>query len=289
MELWKTTNGVGWHNNYNWGSDESYCYWFGIGCESPRTDVRVIDLSYNALNGSLPYSLNKLLYLRKLNLQGNSLYGSIPPLDNPILQHMDLSRNRKLTGSIPSLSPMLQNLTLSYCNITGMIPNLSYMSALKNIQLGYNSLTGTIPPIFSNLPSLMTLNLQHNMLTGTIPSVSYVLEINLSVNRLTGNYPNNFGASYTNISWNNLNGVLPDSLSYASYMVKLDLSHNQFSGSVPDFNFYYQQFTLDLSYNKFTSLPNMKSDILDYCSFDMNSFRCPIPQWSKYLCYASCN
>ncbi|CAI7847433.1 unnamed protein product [Closterium sp. NIES-53] len=57
----------------------------------------------------------------------------------------------KLTGSIPS-------------TFTGLL-------SLTNLNLGYNSLTGTIPSFLGNLlPGLANLYLHENNLTGSIPA-----------------------------------------------------------------------------------------------------------------------
>ncbi|CAO2192827.1 unnamed protein product [Urochloa humidicola] len=66
------------------------------------------------------------------------------------------------------------------------------MYYLMIMNLGYNNLSGVIPPALAGAQSLAVLDLSHNMLEGPIPSSLGSLslsEINLSNNRLSGMIP----------------------------------------------------------------------------------------------------
>ncbi|KAE9466841.1 hypothetical protein C3L33_01213, partial [Rhododendron williamsianum] len=91
--------------------------WAGIGCRNghlqkqfhPRPASqpqespipRTVFLSRNSFSGSIPSDYTDLPRLTKLELQHNSLTGSIPPFDQPTLTTLNVSHNR-LAGRIPS-------------------------------------------------------------------------------------------------------------------------------------------------------------------------------------------
>ncbi|KAL8158904.1 hypothetical protein V2J09_000441 [Rumex salicifolius] len=64
------------------------------------SNLSAVDLSNNAFNGSIPHSLANLTQLVYLKLANNSLSDEIPDLDMPSLQQLDLSYNN-LSGAIP--------------------------------------------------------------------------------------------------------------------------------------------------------------------------------------------
>ncbi|CAM6031767.1 unnamed protein product [Sphagnum compactum] len=68
--------------------------------------------------------------------------------------------------------PRVQTLMLSNYNLTGIIPGaaLSNLTALTQLRLQNNNITGDIPVWLASLPSLQELVLSNNNLTGTVPS-----------------------------------------------------------------------------------------------------------------------
>eukprot|EP00934_Nitzschia_sp_Nitz4_P005407 Nitzschia sp. Nitz4//scaffold314_size20990//12434//17650//NITZ4_008632-RA/size20990-augustus-gene-0.25-mRNA-1//-1//CDS//3329547473//5397//frame0 len=86
----------------------------------------------------------------------------------------------------------VEHIILPYNDLQGSLPSeLSYLSSLVSLNLGYNSLTGTIPPF--SVDSLMHIYLQDNQLTGSIPSslaaLPYLESLNLYENELEGKIP----------------------------------------------------------------------------------------------------
>lgn len=78
MALYSGTNGPGWRKNTGWGDGDPCEHdWFGVQCHSGH--VRILDLSNNKLNGSIPPELGNLSRLEYLYLTDNQLKGSIPP------------------------------------------------------------------------------------------------------------------------------------------------------------------------------------------------------------------
>ncbi|XP_074318354.1 receptor-like protein EIX2 [Silene latifolia] len=85
-----------------------------------------IDLSCNALTGTIPEEITNLSALIGLNLSHNHLTGNIP---NKI-------------GEMKSL----ESLDLSNNNLSGIIPSsLSVLTSLESLNLSYNKLHGQIP------------------------------------------------------------------------------------------------------------------------------------------------
>ena len=120
-----------------------------------------------------------------------------------LLVHVNLS------GSIPpdiALLTSLQELNLDFNSITGTIPPSigTCLTSLREIDLRSNSLTGTLPDSFRNLENLEELFLQKNDLTGTFDFVCDGLDIreqtqtgkraNLNANAVTDKGVSNFYA-----------------------------------------------------------------------------------------------
>jgi len=97
-----------------------------------------------------------------------------------------------------------------------------------------NSLTGTLPPEWAELPSLVALDLNTNLLNGTLPAawgrLSSLMYVVLSNNQLSGTLPPTWRTAWINVAWNNLTGPLPSSWSANRI---LELAGNNFSGSIP--------------------------------------------------------
>ncbi|KAI8523109.1 hypothetical protein RHMOL_Rhmol13G0048700 [Rhododendron molle] len=116
------------------------------------TDLQLLDLSKDELNGTAPNELGSCESLLSLNLGSNYLSGSIPSeLGNLIaLQYLlDLSSN-SLSGTIP--------------------PSLGYLISLENLNLSHNNLSGTIPSFLTNMVSLRSIDFSNKELSGPIPS-----------------------------------------------------------------------------------------------------------------------
>ena len=52
--------------------------------------------------------------------------------------------------------PAMQELDLSYNQITGNISNLLYLAVAKRLTLSYNAITGTLPPMSSFAPGYVS-------------------------------------------------------------------------------------------------------------------------------------
>ncbi|XP_006657171.2 probable LRR receptor-like serine/threonine-protein kinase At4g37250 [Oryza brachyantha] len=187
------------------------------------TVSRVISLVLpNAqLSGSLPADLGRVEHLRHLDLSGNSLNGSLPAT---LLNATEL-RVLSLAGNA----------------ISGVLPDggAVYSRSLQELNLSHNALAGRLPASLCRLPSLAVLGLANNYLAGVLPigGLAALEVVDLSANYFNGSLPSDFGGSrlrFLNVSSNKLTGALPTELSaVVPANSTVDLSHNNFTGTVP--------------------------------------------------------
>ena len=142
------------------------------------TQLQAIDLSYNSITGSIPlgFAISSSATLQSLRLRRNSLTGGIPNSLPSLsqLQYLDLSKN-SLTGSlgyvIVGSIARLQGLDLSDNRFSGSLQSLGFLTALTNLNLANNSLTGSIPVDVVQLGNLISMDLSDNRLSGSIPDM----------------------------------------------------------------------------------------------------------------------
>ncbi|KAB1227857.1 Tyrosine-sulfated glycopeptide receptor 1 [Morella rubra] len=121
---------------------------------------------------------------------------------------------------------------------------------VTHISLPSKGLTGNIFPFLGNFTHLSYLNLSHNLLSSTLPrglfsSFNQLTVLDLSSNYLAGDFSFNSSANRTSeglptsiqvldISSNYFNGMIQSSfLERARNLTKLNLSNNNFTGSLP--------------------------------------------------------
>ena len=199
--LYVATGGAYWRHSENWMTDAPLGEWYGVEADEQGT-VRLLQLSANQLEGSIPLELAWLAYLEVLNLSGNDLTGTVPPQLANLAKLKDFVLNgNELTGVIPpefSKLAELMNLSLGSNGFSGRIPpELGDLINLERLHLGRNRLTGPIPSELGNLHVLLDLNLAENRLTGSIPpelgDLAYLETLYLGGNELTGTIPSKVG------------------------------------------------------------------------------------------------
>ncbi|KAH7542002.1 hypothetical protein FEM48_Zijuj02G0027400 [Ziziphus jujuba var. spinosa] len=201
-----------------------------------------LNLAYSGITGNFPAS-----YIFSLpNLQILNLRGSLPEFKNglPKLSYLDFS-SCFLNGTIPPWIfglPSLQFLYLQNNHLSGNISEAPSKS-LQSIDLGGNSLSGSIPRSFYDLQKMTDLRLSSNTLNG-------VVEIDLLFSKLRSlELLDLSGNNFSLIINNSVNFALPtlSTLSLSSCNIKefphvlkafvniqiLDLSHNKIHGEVP--------------------------------------------------------
>ncbi|KAK9154468.1 hypothetical protein Sjap_001948 [Stephania japonica] len=126
--------------------------------------LKVIDLSFNQLNDSIPWSLLSSLILVELNLSNNGFNGPLAlhsasnisseaSSQNSSLLSLDLSSN-SLNGPLPSeLSQLIHLLYLDLSNnkFEGSIPG-NFPDGLQELNVSYNNLSGVVPDNLRRFP-----------------------------------------------------------------------------------------------------------------------------------------
>ncbi|XP_045787369.1 receptor-like protein EIX2 [Trifolium pratense] len=245
-------------------------------CIGNVSSLQVLSLKYNQISGMLP-DLSSLTSLRELHLDGNKLNGEIPTTIGSLkeLEYLMLFRN----------------------SFEGILCESHFIniSKLKYLDLSYNSLTikvndDWVPPFQLRGLDLSSLNFnsrfpnwlqtQNNLSTLSLSKVSNLPPIPIwfwgklqTLNELT-------------ISKNNLTGKIPNlGLNLTNNYAFIDLSSNQFQGSIP--SFLVQAGALNLSTNKFSDLVPLlcnKSNpsILGYLDISHNELTGELPNcWNN--------
>ncbi|CAN8313657.1 unnamed protein product [Cochlearia groenlandica] len=186
------------------------------------SSVQILELALNSFKGPFPIPPLHILYLSAWN---NSFTGDIPlSICNRTssLVVFDLSYNN-FVGSIP---PCLSNFTivnLRKNNLEGNIPDEFYKgSSTQTLDVGYNRLTGKLPRSLLNCSLLRFLSFDHNEINDTFPFWLKPLP-NLRVLTLRSN------VFHGPISQPDDQGPL----GFPELRI-LEISHNQFSGSLPE-------------------------------------------------------
>ncbi|KAG6399687.1 hypothetical protein SASPL_141168 [Salvia splendens] len=210
-----------------------------------------LDLSQNSISGQISdlASLAACSSLASLNLSANSINQSphSPPRAAafPSLKTLDLSHNNISGDSSAAwlLSaaafPSLQQLSLQFNKLAGILPELSSKN-LAYLDLTKNNISGNFPKI-GDCSSLQHLDLSSNRFSGevgiSLSSCSKLTFLNLTDNHLTGALPVLPSATlqYLYLQQNDFQGVVSSSLSDScSTLIQLDLSFNNFTGSLPE-------------------------------------------------------
>lgn len=157
------------------------------------------------------------------------------------------------------------------------------------LNLPFNNLEGTLPPIIGNLTALQTVELSDNNLFGALPDEIFDLgtltELRLADNQLFGVLSplvgQLTGLQVLDLSNNQFVGPLPDELGTLTALTQLNLHNCEFSGTFPlaltnltNLN------SLDLTLNQFTgSLPTAIGNLvnLQQLSLAANAFEGAIP------------
>ncbi|KAH8955710.1 hypothetical protein BDL97_07G001800 [Sphagnum fallax] len=147
----------------------------------------------------------------------------------------------------------------------GNLTNLQFLTISGN-----PGLSGNLPNEISNLNNLLKLDLHGNNFTGPIPNfqMDFLQHLDLSGNALSGKIANIFNSIFggqnkktlslqiLDLSSNQLSGMMPNMPVLASALTQLNISHNQFDGTLDAFLGSLTNITgityLDISYNNFS-------------------------------------
>jgi Leucine-rich repeat (LRR) protein/sugar lactone lactonase YvrE len=217
--------------------------WGGVTCGSGA--MVTIDLTNNAIRGSLPSSVGSLSKLIIFVLSNNLMNGTIPSSIGGMskLTKLQLDSN-SFSKTIPASTGSLSNLILAYFHInklTGSLP--STVGSLTNIwtlTVNSNKLTGSIPTSIGSMVGLRTWYTSSNKMTGALPTsigkMTNLADIRLSGNSYIGIMPSIIGnckaLTYINLASNSLNGTLPTGFYSLTNLKILVINDNLFSGSI---------------------------------------------------------
>jgi len=181
MALYRATNGPGWEDSANWGSDRPLREWDGVSTNDAG-QVIALRLNDNGLTGRIPPEIAFLTRLELLSLARNGLCPLPPEI-----------------GGLANLRALRISDALGYRNAcdTGVElvipPELGNLTRLEVLHLSRNALAGPIPRELGNLVNLRELRLDGNQLIGPIPrelgNLVDLRELRLDGNRLTGPIP----------------------------------------------------------------------------------------------------
>ena len=206
-----------------------------------------IDLSNTKLSGTIS-SLNSLTLITQLNLGNNKFSGSFPVISDLIsLEYLKIANNN-FTGLLPDVTKCnsLKIYDVSANNFIGNIGSFN-SSMLFSMDVSGNKLNGTIPnDVLINSYNQLAISMKLNKLTGTIPSTLFtqnIIVIDLSSNFLSGTISKeivnmSFHTQQIILSRNLLSGTLPSELNNMQFsdLFKIDVSHNNFEGTIPSFS-----------------------------------------------------
>nr|GMC75349.1 probable LRR receptor-like serine/threonine-protein kinase At3g47570 [Ipomoea batatas] len=225
--------------------------------------IQVVTLSGNELSGSLPLDMcDNIPALQGLYLSYNNLE------DFEAKYLLKLEKLNRPRGVISWWQPSNCRWDLEKNQLTGFIPSgiFNNMSFLGILYLYGNSLSGTLPQnichnfsglrnfVWKPTTSMETFQVSFicaqssrtgsclQQFTGTIPygifNISTLRVISLTENyRLTGTLPLSLGYNLPNLerlylAGMNMDGVIPESISNCSKLTAIELSSNNFSGSI---------------------------------------------------------
>ncbi|KAG8372157.1 hypothetical protein BUALT_Bualt12G0037300 [Buddleja alternifolia] len=195
------------HHFNEWNSeDKSPCKWPGISCNSRGDHVTAIDLSNKNIMGNSFNNFSSLpelryLYLSNNVIEGNKFSGKIPPEIGPLLTLESLLLgDNNFSRDIPKSLVGMSNLSLLDLSSNGFGGDVQeifgrlHQTNMEIFQVSKFlislSMSGSIPPTFGKLSSILWLMLANNSLTGEIPAESgncgSLLWLNFANNQLSG-------------------------------------------------------------------------------------------------------
>ncbi|XP_060192506.1 receptor-like protein 43 [Lycium barbarum] len=189
------------------------------------TQIRKLDLGYNHFTGQIPSSIGNLTQLRELYLHGNHFSGEIPNSIGNLTQIRELD---------------LGSVTFFYLE---SVPHcLGSMVGLGDLDLRKNNFSRSLPPLYRQSTSLTNIVLNGNHFEGPLP-VSSLNCIGLEVldmgnNAIDDTFPAWLGTleelQVLILKSNTFHGPISTRQKFCfPKLLIFDLSHNEFSGSLP--------------------------------------------------------
>ncbi|KAF8022338.1 hypothetical protein BT93_F0001 [Corymbia citriodora subsp. variegata] len=267
--------------------------------------LEYLNLSYAGFNGHIPKQLNNLSKLQYLDLSSDfdSGYLTSNDLDWVVklsslkllhLSGVDLSKAKYWFSSINML-PYLQSLELSNSGLQNISSFLqANFTSLRFLTIGSNGIS-SIPPWIYNFSKLEHIDLSADFSFLFFANFPYegpfpmaIIENNprlaffdVSRNWLQGEFPKNLSSLcklrvlrlFGNHFHGNISNILDGPLSCIQSKLKVfDVSHNNFSGELPDqFGDFKELELLDMSFNLISgSIPTNLGELLSLRKLDLS-------------------
>ncbi|WKA07240.1 hypothetical protein VitviT2T_025088 [Vitis vinifera] len=276
-----------------------------------RSKLEALDLSNNDLSGELPLCWKSWQSLTHVNLGNNNFSGKIPDSIGSLFSLKALHlQNNGLSGSIPSSlrdCTSLGLLDLSGNKLLGNVPNwIGELAALKVLCLRSNKFIAEIPSQICQLSSLIVLDVSDNELSGIIPKCLNNFSLMAAIETPDDLFTDLEHSSYeleglvlmtvgreleykgilkyvrmVDLSSNNFSGSIPTELSQLFGLRFLNVSKNHLMGRIPEkIGRMTSLLSLDLSTNHLSGeIPQSLADLtfLNRLNLSHNQFRGRIP------------
>ena len=238
--------------------------------------LEILRLSNNRLQ-ELPANFNQLKNLLFVDLSNNQLI-KLPEEISQLgaLQTLMISSNHM--EELPSDIGNLKNLRYLYASSNALTKtlteNFGNLKSIQEIDLSNNNLKA-LPTSFSNLETLQTLNLSSNSLEalpysfGNLDNLQTVNFSNNRIKELKADFGDLSFLSQLYLSNNELK-ELPKEIGKLSSLTFLDLTHNKLE-SLAGLDNLSRLFTLDLSYNAISFLPETFSTLVNLRSLVLSN------------------
>ncbi|KAL1355097.1 probable LRR receptor-like serine/threonine-protein kinase At1g14390 [Arachis hypogaea] len=185
---------------------------------SRLSNLKALSLVSLGLWGHLPSEINRFGSIKSMNLSSNFIYGKIP-------------------SSISSMRT-LKSLVLAHNLLNGTIPDLTMLSSLQELDLGFNGFGPEFPSLSKNIVKII---LRNNSFTSQIPSelikFQRLQQFDISNNGIFGTIPLFLfslpSLQYLNLASNQLSGSLSLNTSCGSVLTFVDVSYNLLTGNLP--------------------------------------------------------
>ncbi|KAJ4916075.1 receptor like protein 38 [Raphanus sativus] len=182
-----------------------------ISSHSGFPSMRVIDISHNSFNGTLPQDYFV-----------NWLEMSTAWVDKTKWFEHIMDKGRPSSVYMGELYNYTDSMDMMYKGVDTEFPLI--FLAYKAIDFSGNEFTGRIPKSVGLLKALIHVNFSRNAFTGSIPSslanITNIEALDLSHNKLSGNIPRDLArlsfVSYLDFSHNFLQGPVPRSTQFQS-------------------------------------------------------------------------
>ncbi|KAK2966438.1 hypothetical protein RJ640_002753 [Escallonia rubra] len=262
-----------------WSSSLTHvCNWTGVICNR-HGRVAALELSNMRLLGTIPPSMGNLSFLVSLDFSNNNFSGSIPKEMTHLrrIKEINLSFNdfsnipaaifnistlqmlsvvsNQLSGILPLYAghqlANLKELFLGYNSLSGnLLDSISNASKLTHLDLFANNFSGIVPDSLGNLRLLQVLNLGDNNFISepSSPELSFITSLTkctklrllgINSNPTAGTLPVSIGNLSASLQYFyayrcRIRGTIPNEISNLSSLITLSLYGNDLSGSIPN-------------------------------------------------------